>query len=133
MSDEINKGGRPRHYTDPAEFDRAVDAYVAQCVADEQPITWTGLALALGFASRSAIDEYAKYDGFLYSVQRAKLIVENAYEKRLHGNAPTGAIFALKNMDWADKQAHEHSGKIDQPVGRVQIEVVGANAPDQGN
>lgn len=70
------------------------------------------MALALGFTSRGALDEYAHYDGFSHSVKRAKTYVELAYEKRLAGNAPTGAIFALKNMGWSDKQEIEHSGSV---------------------
>jgi hypothetical protein len=50
------------------------------------------------------------YDGFSHSVKRAKMIVENAYEKRLQGSNPTGAIFALKNMNWRDKIEQEISG-----------------------
>jgi hypothetical protein len=102
--------GRPRKYQSPDEFDTKVDEYLASCVANEEPITWTGLALHLGFCSRSEIDNYLEYDGFSHSVKRAKMIVENAYEKRLQGSNPTGAIFALKNMNWRDKIEQEISG-----------------------
>lgn len=98
------KPGRPRKYDSPAQFDEAVGKYVALCKETNEPITWTGLALALGFATREAIDTYLEYDGFSDSVKRAKLIVQNAYEKRLAGTTPTGAIFALKNFGWHDKQ-----------------------------
>ena len=33
--------------------------------------------------------------------------MEMEYEKRLHGNNPTGAIFALKNFGWPDRQQIE--------------------------
>lgn len=107
---EKNLGGRPRKYNSPDEFDARVDDYLAFCVANEEPITWTGLALHLGFSSRQSIDEYLEYAGFSDSVKRAKMIVENAYEKRLQGSNPTGAIFALKNMNWRDKIEQEISG-----------------------
>ena len=103
---------RPRKIKTPKQFDALVDLYIDTCNDTGEPITWTGLALALGFAARVSIDEYAKYDGFSYSVKRAKLFVENAYEKRLHGQAPAGAIFGLKNMGWSDKQEHEHTGAV---------------------
>ena len=35
--------------------------------------------------------------------------IEAAYEERLFGNNVAGAIFALKNHGWSDKQAVEHS------------------------
>lgn len=86
-----------------------VMAYQAHCKATEEPVTWTGLALFLGFSSRQAIDEYLKYDGFYDSVRKAKAFVEYEYEKRLAGHSPTGAIFALKNYGWSDKQELAHS------------------------
>ena len=103
---------RPRKYKSPEEFDAAVDAFVSECKETDEPITWTGVALALGFTSRGAIDEYLHYDGFSHSVKRAKLFVENYYERRLSSNAPTGGIFGLKNMGWSDKQELEHSGSV---------------------
>ena len=34
------------------------------------------------------------------------------YEKALHGRSPTGAIFALKNFGWTDKQDVDLSGGV---------------------
>jgi hypothetical protein len=101
--------GRPRLYNSPEEFDAKVEAYQAYCKENEQPVTWTGLALFMGFAARACIDEYANYDGFSYSVKRAKTFIEWHYEMRLCGDKPTGAIFALKNFGWADKSEVEQS------------------------
>lgn len=95
--------GRPRKIGSPEEFDALVDAHVDWCMENLEPITWTGMALALGFTSRHALDMYATYDGFSASVKRAKVIVECSYENRLHGQNATGAIFALKNLNWKDK------------------------------
>ena len=39
-------------------------------------------------------------------------MVECEYEKRLAGQSPTGAIFALKNMGWKDKSEVEQSGGL---------------------
>jgi len=96
--------GRPRKIASPEIFDALVDEYIEHCRETSEPITWTGLALHLGFCCRADIDEYLNYDGFPYSVKRGKLLVENAYEKRMHGQNPTGAIFVLKNMGWFDRQ-----------------------------
>lgn len=110
--------GRPRTYSSPEEFDAAVDEYVAVREADGKRLTWTGLALHLGFASRSAIDEYAQYEEFSYSVKRAKMLVENSYEERLGEEklSAAGTIFALKNFGWKDKQETEHSGGLSLTV-----------------
>jgi len=120
MTQEKNLGGRPRKYNSPEEFDAKVDEYFIEC---DGPVTWTGLALHLGFCSRSAIDEYAEYDGFSYSVKRAKLLVEHNYEKRL-GNSelsPSGTIFALKNFNWTDKTQTELSGPNGGPIKGLQV------------
>jgi len=98
-----NTGGRPRKYDSPEEFDEMVDNYYRHCRATGEPITWTGLALYLGFSSRQSIDEYKKYDGFSDSVKRAKSLVEYGYEKLLHrGSNAAAPIFALKNFGWRD-------------------------------
>jgi hypothetical protein len=102
MSDK-NPVGRPRLYKSPEEFDAKVEAYQDYCKETGEPVTWTGLALFMGFAARACIDEYANYDGFSYSVKRAKTFIEWHYEMRLCGDKPTGAIFALKNFGWQDK------------------------------
>lgn len=99
---------RPRKIKTAKQFDELVDSYVAQCVAEEEPITWTGLALSMGFYGRDELSNYEEYDGFSRSVKRARSIVECSYERRLHGANPTGAIFALKNLGWSDKQEHDH-------------------------
>jgi len=100
--------GRPRKIQSPEEFDRLVDAHVLYCLEHGDPVTWTGMALALGLTSRGALDHYGKtYPEFSDPVKRARFIVENSYENRLHGQSPTGAIFALKNMNWKDKTEHD--------------------------
>ena len=111
-STEVNLGGRPRLYNSPEEFDAKVLDYQAYCRETKEPVTWTGLALFLGFSSRQSIDEYGKYEGFSDSVKKAKLFVEWHYEMRACGGNPAGPIFVLKNMGWSDKQQIEHSDKI---------------------
>lgn len=118
-----NAGGRPRKIENPGQMDELVEAYWAQCVTDERPVTLTGLVRHLGLSSRQSLDEYAQYEGFSDPVKRAKLLVEMAYEERLHDNSPTGAIFALKNMGWSDKQEHDHSS-TDGTMRPTVIEVV---------
>ena len=115
-----------RKYETPEQFDRAVDAYIEECREAGRPVTWTGLALGMGFAGRECLDMYKKYRGFKRSVQRAHTIVEYNYELRLHGNTPTGAIFALKNMGWRDDRGMDVTSKGD----KVALPVVAL--PDNG-
>ena len=95
----INLGGRPAVYTDPGLLQAAVEEYFAQ----DGKKTITGLAYHLGFESRQSFYDYEERDGFSYIIKRARLKVETMYEENLSGTAPTGSIFALKNMGWKDK------------------------------
>lgn len=117
MSDAITVNvrlaGRPRKYETPEQLDCAVQAYFDHCSNPDnnEPITWTGLCLFLGFYGRAELDNYLNYEGFSNSVKRAKSLVEFAYEKRLvMSDKPTGPIFALKNFGWKDTQQTELSG-----------------------
>src|SRR5699024_9577794 len=121
--------GRPRLFDTPEQFDAKVDEYYHACKSGDEPVTWTGLALFMGFSSRQSIDEYAKYDGFSDSVKRAKLLVEWAYEKRLLENNAAGPIFVLKNMGWSDKQELAHTSP-DGSMSPTSISIVGVEADD---
>jgi hypothetical protein len=96
----MNEGGRPRIYESEIEMQKVIDEYFEK----EKVLTITGLAIYLGFESRQSIYDYEKNGKFSYIIKRARLRVENGYEKRLlHPElSPTGAIFALKNMGWHD-------------------------------
>jgi len=66
--------------------------------------TITGLAIYLGFCSRQSFYDYEKVAKFSYTIKRARLFIECEYEEQLHTGNVAGAIFALKNMGWIDKQ-----------------------------
>lgn len=69
--------------------------------------TMSGLALALGFNSRAAFNKFPTTTaGKVYAGvhARTRLMIENAYEMQLYSNGAGGAIFALKNMGWTDRQ-----------------------------
>lgn len=128
-----NNGGRPRTYTDPEELRKRCEEYFEWCLGEKseqsyidenglkkfvyirepEPWTVTGLALFLGFVSRRSMSDYeARGDDFSPIIRAARTMVESGYEKRLHGQSATGAIFALKNMDWTDKHEVENSGNL---------------------
>lgn len=77
-----------------------------------EPATITGLALYLGFESRQSFYDYESREEFSYTIKRARLIIENEYEKKLSGNNCTGAIFALKNLGWKDRTETELTGNV---------------------
>lgn len=98
--------GRPLNWQNPEDFERAVEEYFD---TDKEP-TWTGLAIHLGFESRQSLWEYSKKDGFSLPVKKALQRIENKYEKAILKGNPAGAIFALKNFGWKDRQEVEQSG-----------------------
>ncbi|QKJ28485.1 hypothetical protein HQ865_01485 [Mucilaginibacter mali] len=71
---------------------------------EPEPPTITGLALHLGFSSLDDFEEYKNSGGDLAeALKRGRLRIEVEYEKRLHQQSPTGAIFALKILGWAER------------------------------
>jgi len=104
--------GRPPIWTDPEAFSKKVDEYFET----QNPITWSGLALYLGFESRQSLEDYKSKPEFSYPIKKALLRIEQMYEGNISKNNPAGAIFALKNFGWKDKQEidqkTEHSGGI---------------------
>lgn len=80
-------------------------------------LTITGLAYHLGFESRQSFYDYENKPEFSYTVKRARLFIEGEYEKLLIDGNTVGAIFALKNFGWIDKQALDHTtnGKDIEP------------------
>lgn len=113
--------GRPPLFKDPEEIAAKINSYFEHIKGEKQqtvgdgdlmtetwlrqpePATITGMALFLGFSSRQSIYDYEENGEFSYAIKSARLRVECEYEKRLSGNSPTGAIFALKNLGWKDK------------------------------
>lgn len=123
-----NKGGKPPIYKTAEELQLQINAYfeslvpepIKRIVEDEDgeekeieeqgfptPPTITGLALFLGFCDKKSLYDYRKKEEFGYLIKRALMVVENHYEMTLNYKSPTGAIFALKNMDWHDKSEVE--------------------------
>ena len=109
--------GRPRIIESPEILEDRLDAYIAECKESETPVTLTRMVRALGFNSKKSFYEYGQKPEYSDPIKRARLEIEIAYEDKLQGTTPTGAIFALKNMDWTDKM--ELSGDPDRPLNPV--------------
>lgn len=77
---------------------------------DVEVPTISGLCYHIGFESRQSFYAYEDKPQFSYTVKRGRLFIERHYEEMLQGGNVTGAIFALKNFDWSDKQ------EIDQTI-----------------
>ena len=91
-------GGRPFKYT-AEELSQRIAIYL------ETNDKWTiaGLAAFLG-VDRKTLYNYKENDELFHIIKDAINKIEACYEERLiYSNAPTGVIFALKNMGWKDK------------------------------
>jgi len=117
--------GRPPLFSDPDKLQQQIDEYFKSGVkkrtvitvqgknkiAIEIPVpTITGLCIYLGFESRQSFYDYELKPDFAYTIKKARLFIENEYEEMLSVGNTSGAIFALKNFGWTDKQ------EIDQKI-----------------
>lgn len=99
--------GRPLKYT-VEELPAKVNEYFET----QERQTLSGLALFLGI-DRQTLYNYRERDEFFDIIKESVNRVEAKYEERLiYENAPTGVIFALKNMGWKDKSEVEQSGGL---------------------
>lgn len=135
MGKEKSDAGRPPVYKTPEEMQIKIDEYFERCagetlvnadgdtvydkhgrpiIINDKPPTITGLALALGFNSRTSLLNYAARDGkegeaekpFLNTITRAKSRVEEYAEMRLFDkDGANGAKFSLANnfKQWKEK------------------------------
>lgn len=102
--------GRPP-INDPNDVDAVVDRiveYFQELAATGMKMTFCGLALALGYSSRTSLWENANAGSPISEpIKIAMLTIEAFYEGRLTSAACTGAIFALKNRGWEDTRKVE--------------------------
>lgn len=111
--------GRPPKYKTKEEIEEKIEAYFKKCegeilkdnngepvlnkwgkpvVINYRPPTVTGLALALGFTTRTSLLNYQGKKEFMDTITRAKTMIEAYTEERLFDRDGTsGAQFSLRN------------------------------------
>lgn len=85
----------------PEEIDILSEEYFAECIENKRPLTYAGLAQALGFARSESLKDYMTDDSkaeFHEAMSRACLEVEKFMEEMLYSKNCNiaGPIFALK-------------------------------------
>ena len=127
----MGKRGRKPMYDSVDEMQEKIDAYFRDCdgklLTDEagkpvlrngvpvrvgkHPPTMTGLALALGFATRKSIFDYKKKAAFEWTLTLARSRVEMYTEERLFDrDGARGAMFSLlRNFGWGAEKKQEES------------------------
>ena len=137
MSNEIevvkNKVGRPLKFNNAAELDQRIKDYFDSCIKEMpvrdkegnlvldkygevvleermiHPFTITGLCFALN-CEVETIKNYSYKDEFSESIKHAYKLCQNFAEEQMYtAKNPAGAIFALKNYGWSDKQEIDHT------------------------
>jgi hypothetical protein len=107
------KYGRPRKFQTVDDLWQRAGEYFNERQNKLEPLTVTGLALALGTTRETLMDyEGGKYDGedgqeprFSDAVKLIKAFVRDYAESQLYKlRNPAGAIFWLKNHGWSDRQ-----------------------------
>ena len=101
--------GRPPLYSDPEVLQERIDEYFAQ---EDLKITIYGLILYCGFCDRQSFYAYEKKPEFSHTIKKARSKIAGYYESKLLGNTTAGAIFALKNFGWSDKQDINIKGDV---------------------
>ena len=121
-----SKGGRPRAFESVEQLQEGIDAYLADCVMNERPLTVSGLAADLG-VDRQTVFEYQRGTyGAEYSYPIKKVVYKieaQQAEGMITGKLnTTGAIFSLKNNHgWEDRKQVERSGETTQKIIRVTV------------
>lgn len=104
-------GGRPPKYESAAQLGEQIKLYFDSCEKSRTMPNKAGLCVWLHI-SRDTYNEYKKK--FPDILKATEHYIENAWVQRLAGNAPTGAIFYLKNAfkdDYREKQEIDHTSK----------------------
>ena len=113
LNEMIGKAfGRPPKYKTAAEMQKKIMEFFVWCEKKEHPPTISGLVLYLGFCDRVSFYDLEKQAKFSYTIKKARQMIQQVYERNLHGTTPTGSIFALKNFGWDDKTIVEHEGAV---------------------
>lgn len=132
--------GRPPKYKDKEEIEGKIQEYFKKCegeilrdhegnvvydkygqpvITNRRPPTVTGLALALGFASRQALLNYQGKKEFNDTITRAKSYIEQYVEERLFDrDGVKGAKFSLINnfKGWSEHQKQENNTDEDNDM-----------------
>lgn len=113
---------------DVAAMEKRIAEYFDECDALQEPATYSGLTLALGYSDRNEVTVHAgNGEPISGPIKQALARIDSTYEKRLFQPGPVGAIFALKCRGWREAQSDEDTAaivaKLDQVLAGVKSEL----------
>lgn len=119
--------GRNRRPRSLRAMEAAVGHYLEECGAREKLPTVTGLALALGFTSRAAMERFSKEQGGKFAALldwARSLIEEETLQAVYRKETATGARFILQSsFGYGEKERHD--------LGPITVQVEGEE-PEEG-
>ena len=116
-------------YFDPTAVptDTETQVKAKKTKAETDFLTFSGLALHLGFSSTQEMEDYELNGKYAQKIKRARLRVMADYEKKLHVTSSTGAIFALKSNGFGDRP--EPKPTDDTGNTNVKLEIIHTGTP----
>ena len=127
----IMAGGRPPHFKTAEELEKAIRDYLDSSPAPNM----AGLALALGFLSRTSIFDYENRGAkFSNVIKKARLAIEaDKLEKFTTGDYNTAAvIFTLtNNHGYQNTRNVDHTTKGEKVNTGFKVEIVDSNPDDK--
>ncbi len=125
-----NAVGRPAKFKDAEEMKSLIQDYfdtrgwIKIDGVDEKQFkspTISGMALHLGFCNRASMYDYKEKPEFTNIIKKATSLIESYHEESLAGKNPTGHIFVLKNLGWADQSKIEIKTNADSEAERKSV------------
>lgn len=106
--------GRPKKYQTEEELSQAIETYFAKTEESKEIANKAGLCHSLGI-SRETYSQYLKE--YPDTIKETNVRLENIWIQRLASNAPTGAIFYMKNaFGYRDRQETDITTKGNEVV-----------------
>lgn len=114
-----NPVGRPAFYKNAQELQKKICQYFKYGLRFKKVLvgpaqhkrielipvpTITGLVIYCGFSDRHSFYDLEKQEKFSHTIRHARTFIEREYEELLQTGNSAGAIFALKNFGWIDRQ-----------------------------
>lgn len=124
-----NKGGRPPKFDSLKEMGEQVEKYFDSCKESKTMPTKAGLCLFLHI-SRDTYNEYKKKKEFSDALKGTELYMEDLWVQRLTSNAPTGAIFYLKNA-FKEEYKDRHETDLTSKGEKINVASVNQMSPEQ--